>query len=112
MGHGPSAKTDPYGPKSETHRGWGQCQSRNLICPGRDYKIPIYQESLLDIHFWGFRVFAYTLSLKHSLLSSLFLQNSAMTAQTQEELLAAHLEQQKIDVSLSLSLLIYMYSSA
>lgn len=25
---------------------WAQCQSRNLICPGRDYKIPIYQEPL------------------------------------------------------------------
>ena len=43
---------------------------------------------------------------KLTLSLSLFLQNPAMTAQTQEELLAAHLEQQSIDVYLSLSLCI------
>ena len=52
----------------------------------------------------GFRVFAHFLSLNLSL-------EIAMTAQTQEELLAAHLEQQKINVSLSIrsSVLIVLF---
>jgi hypothetical protein len=89
----------------------GQCQSRNLSCPGRDYKSPIYQEPLWTSNFGVLGFFRkLSLSLAHTVPTfSLFLQTSAMTAQTQEELLAAHLEQQKIDVSLSISLCLYIY---